>query len=85
LFQVGVVDFNMLQTVLHCLAQQLRVLGKNVELRGSVAALPMGRENVQTIAISEYLIDTVDKVNNLLCHVYGPSTSRYALAVRYWR
>lgn len=52
------VDFNMLQTVLHCLAQQLRILGKNVELRGSVAALPMARENAQTIAVSEYRIDT---------------------------
>ncbi|KAL0895554.1 hypothetical protein ABMA27_011656 [Loxostege sticticalis] len=60
--EVGVVDFNMLQTVLHCLAQQLKVLGKNVELRGSVATLPVGRENVQTIAISEFLVDTGDKV-----------------------
>lgn len=50
----------MLQTVLHCLAQQLRVLGKNVELRGSVAALPIGKpgENAQTIAISEFVVDT---------------------------
>ncbi|KAG6453336.1 hypothetical protein O3G_MSEX008088 [Manduca sexta] len=59
--EVGVVDFNMLQTVLHCLAQQLRVLGKNVELRGSVATLPVGRENNQTIAISEFVVDTDDK------------------------
>ncbi|XP_045512660.1 glutamine-rich protein 2 isoform X1 [Pieris brassicae] len=56
--EIGVVDFCMLQTVLHCLAQQLRVLGKNVELRGSVAALPLGRENSQTIAVSEFLVDT---------------------------
>ncbi|CAK1548406.1 unnamed protein product [Leptosia nina] len=56
--EVGVVDFCMLQTVLHCLAQQLRVLGKNVELRGSVAALPLGRENSQTIAVSEFVVDT---------------------------
>ncbi|XP_072935816.1 uncharacterized protein [Epargyreus clarus] len=56
--EIGVVDFGMLQTVLHCLAQQLRVLGKNVELRGSVGTLPMGRENAQTIAISEYIVDT---------------------------
>ncbi|XP_052753679.1 uncharacterized protein LOC113523022 [Galleria mellonella] len=56
--EVGVVDFNMLQAVLHCLAQQLRVLGKNVELRGSVAGLPIGRANTQTISISEYVVDT---------------------------
>ncbi|XP_059049431.1 rho family-interacting cell polarization regulator 1-like [Achroia grisella] len=56
--EVGVVDFNMLQTVLHCLAQQLRVLGKNVELRGSVVTLPVGRENAKTISISEYVVDT---------------------------
>lgn len=70
-FQVGVVDFNMLQTVLHCLAQQLKVLGKNVELRGSVATLPVGRENVQTIAISEFLVDTGDKVIFVSCNL-GP-------------
>ncbi|XP_028040362.1 uncharacterized protein LOC114250612 [Bombyx mandarina] len=58
--EVGVVDFNMLQTVLHCLAQQLRVLGKNVELKGSIT-LPIGRDNTQTIAISEYVVDTEDK------------------------
>lgn len=58
--KVGVVDFNMLQTVLHCLAQQLRVLGKNVELKGSIT-LPIGRDNTQTIAISEYVVDTEDK------------------------
>ncbi|XP_045761030.1 uncharacterized protein C16orf96-like isoform X2 [Maniola jurtina] len=56
--EIGVVDFGMLQTVLHCLAQQMRVLGKNVELRGSVAALPVGRENAQTIAVTEYIVDT---------------------------
>lgn len=52
----------MLQTVLHCLAQQLRILGKNVELRGSVATLPINRDNMQTIDIREYSIDTEEKV-----------------------
>ncbi|KAJ8734902.1 hypothetical protein PYW08_014152 [Mythimna loreyi] len=58
--EVGVVDFCMLQTVLHCLAQQLRVLGKNVELRGSIATLPVGRQsdNAQTVAITEFIVDT---------------------------
>ncbi|CAH0722759.1 unnamed protein product, partial [Brenthis ino] len=56
--EVGVVDFGMLHTVLHCLAQQMRVLDKNVELRGSVAALPYGRENVRTITVNEYIMDT---------------------------
>ncbi|XP_061382662.1 uncharacterized protein LOC116774765 isoform X1 [Danaus plexippus] len=60
--EVGVVDFGMLQTILHCLAQQLKVLGKNVELRGSVAMLPVGRENVHTISISEYTVEADDKV-----------------------
>lgn len=50
----------MLQTVLHCMAQQLRVLDKNVELRGSTANIPVGRqaENAQTIAITEFIVDT---------------------------
>ncbi|CAG4924111.1 unnamed protein product [Colias eurytheme] len=64
--EVGVVDFCMLQTVLHCLAQQLRVLGKNVELRGSVAALPLGRENSQTIAVSEFVVDTDQDQNRTI-------------------
>ncbi|KAM3966729.1 uncharacterized protein ACR2FA_012273 [Aphomia sociella] len=64
--EVGVVDFNMLQTVLHCLAQQLRVLGKQVELRGSSATLPVGRENAQTIAISEYVVDTEATPENIM-------------------
>lgn len=64
----------MLQTVLHCLAQQLRILGKNVELRGSVAALPVNRDNVQTIDIREYSIDTEIKVlSKRLDHLFGSS------------
>ncbi|CAG9782873.1 unnamed protein product [Diatraea saccharalis] len=54
--ECGVVDFNMLQTVLHVLAQQLHVLGKNVELRGSAANLPQytGKEHLQTIVVNEF-------------------------------
>lgn len=48
----------MLHSVLHCLAQQLRVSGKNVELRGSVAMLPVGRDKAHTIAVSEFVVDT---------------------------
>lgn len=59
---MGVVDFNMLQTVLYCLAQQMRVLEKNVELRGNVSTLPVGRENAQTITINEFVVDKQDKV-----------------------
>lgn len=62
---MGVVDFGMLHTVLHCLAQQMRVLGKNVELRGSVAGLPYGRENVRTITVSEYIVDTNETASRL--------------------
>lgn len=65
----------MLQSVLHVLAQQMRVLGKNVELRGSVAQLPVARENVQTVAITEYLMETDEnQVIFLLCifdHYFG--------------
>ncbi|XP_075983889.1 uncharacterized protein LOC142981698 [Anticarsia gemmatalis] len=62
--EVGVVDFCMLQTVLHCLAQQLRVLDKNIELRGTLTALPVGRqaEAAPTIAINEFLIEVDGKV-----------------------
>lgn len=58
----------MLQTVLHCLAQQMRVLGKNVELRGSMASLPIGRptDNAQTIAITEFIVDTGVIIQSLL-------------------
>ncbi|XP_045450438.1 uncharacterized protein LOC123659231 [Melitaea cinxia] len=56
--EIGVVDFGMLHSVLHCLAQQLRVSGKNVELRGSVAVLPVGRDKAHTIAVSEFVVDT---------------------------
>ncbi|CAG9107573.1 unnamed protein product [Plutella xylostella] len=55
----GVVDFNMLQAVLHCLAQQLGVLSKGVELRGSAANIPTAmKENSKTINIKEYTYDT---------------------------
>lgn len=60
----------MLQTVLHCLAQQLRVLGKNVELRGSVANLPLNRDNVQTIAIAEYVVDTEGTVSDVVLSLH---------------
>lgn len=57
--QNGVVDFNMLQAVLHCLAQQLGVLSKGVELRGSAANIPTAmKENSKTINIKEYTYDT---------------------------
>ncbi|CAH2099724.1 unnamed protein product [Euphydryas editha] len=56
--EIGVVDFGMLHSVLHCLAQQLRVSGKNVELRGSVAVLPVGRDKAHTIEVSEFVVDT---------------------------
>ncbi|KAJ0181299.1 hypothetical protein K1T71_003384 [Dendrolimus kikuchii] len=60
--EIGVVDFNMLQTVLHCLAQQLRVLGKNVELRGSMTTLPtaVAMDKAQTIAVTEFMVETDD-------------------------
>ncbi|CAH0406066.1 unnamed protein product [Chilo suppressalis] len=69
--ECGVVDFNMLQTVLHCLAQQLRVQGKNVELRGSAANLPVGRDHVQTVLVNEYEYEidtdkTTDKENPVM-------------------
>ncbi|CAH2268768.1 jg23790 [Pararge aegeria aegeria] len=82
--EIGVVDFGMLQTVLHCLAQQLRVLGKNVELRGSVAALPVGRENQQTIAVSEYIIDTEENApakREELLQSYGSKTEQETILV----
>ncbi|CAB3231347.1 unnamed protein product [Arctia plantaginis] len=56
--ELGVVDFCMLQTVLHCLAQQMRILDKNVELRGAAAGLPVGRqlETGETIKINEFIV-----------------------------
>ncbi|XP_050553418.1 uncharacterized protein LOC118262240 isoform X3 [Spodoptera frugiperda] len=58
--ELGVVDFGMLQTVLHVLAQQLGVLAKNVELRGVAGIIPVGKptDNVQTVAVSEFVVDT---------------------------
>ncbi|XP_069354303.1 uncharacterized protein C16orf96-like isoform X1 [Maniola hyperantus] len=73
---IGVVDFGMLQTVLHCLAQQLRVLGKNVELRGSVATLPVGRENALTIAVSEYIVDTEESDHTKREELLQPQASK---------
>ncbi|GBP46409.1 hypothetical protein EVAR_36392_1 [Eumeta japonica] len=62
--EVGVVDFNLLQTVLHVLAQQTRLLDKRVELRGNVPAPPpVGRDCLQTINVTEYIIEG-DKVQN---------------------
>ncbi|XP_050351931.1 uncharacterized protein LOC126774434 isoform X2 [Nymphalis io] len=51
----------MVHTVLHCLAQQLRVTGKNVELRGNAGGLPIGRTKAHTVTISEFIIDTQEK------------------------
>lgn len=48
----------MLQSVLHCLAQQMHILGKNVELRGSLTALPTLRSASQTVAVSEFIVET---------------------------
>ncbi|XP_047539526.1 autophagy-related protein 23-like [Vanessa atalanta] len=59
--EVGVVDFGMLHTVLHCLAQQLRVSEKNVELRGNAGALPVGRTKAHTVTVSEFIVDTEEK------------------------
>ncbi|XP_046976235.1 uncharacterized protein LOC124542309 [Vanessa cardui] len=59
--EVGVVDFGMLHSVLHCLAQQLRVSGKNVELRGNAGGLPVGRTKAHTVTISEFIVDTEEK------------------------
>ncbi|XP_022819351.1 uncharacterized protein LOC111351582 isoform X2 [Spodoptera litura] len=58
--ELGVVDFGMLQSVLHVLAQQLGVLAKNVELRGVAGIIPVGKptDNVQTVAVSEFVVDT---------------------------
>ncbi|XP_063545778.1 uncharacterized protein LOC134753770 [Cydia strobilella] len=57
--EMGVVDFCMLHTVLHCLAQQLNALDKPVELLGGATpqAMPTGRE-IQTVAITEYIVET---------------------------
>lgn len=57
---MGVVDFNMLQSVLHVLAQQMRILDKNVELRGSAAQLPSVTNRAQTVAVTELLVQTDD-------------------------
>ncbi|KAH9634187.1 hypothetical protein HF086_001389 [Spodoptera exigua] len=58
--EVGVVDFGMIQTVLHILAHQLGVLGKNVELRGAAGTIPVGKptDNSQTVAVTEFIVDT---------------------------
>lgn len=69
--EVGVVDFNMLHSVLHVLAQQIRVRGKNVELRGSQTYIPT-RVQSQTVAITEYLVktdDTADKDNPVIIKI----------------
>ncbi|XP_041973685.1 uncharacterized protein LOC121729287 [Aricia agestis] len=57
--EVGVVDFCMVHTVLHCLAQQLRVTSKPVELRGHAMALP-ARDREETVAVNEYVMDQAD-------------------------
>ncbi|KAI8430048.1 hypothetical protein MSG28_000481 [Choristoneura fumiferana] len=64
--EVGTVDFCMLQTVLHCLAQQLAVLDKNVELRNTAGllALPPGKELVHSVAVNEYILETDDKAGD---------------------
>nr|XP_026484890.1 uncharacterized protein LOC113392607 [Vanessa tameamea] len=73
--EVGVVDFGMLHTVLHCLAQQLRVTGKNVELRGNAGGLPVGRTKAHTVTVSEFIVDTEEKVMILkLC--FGAQRTR---------
>ncbi|CAH0698916.1 unnamed protein product [Spodoptera exigua] len=50
----------MIQTVLHILAHQLGVLGKNVELRGAAGTIPVGKptDNSQTVAVTEFIVDT---------------------------
>lgn len=60
----------MLQTVLHCLAQQQRVLGKNVELRGSMTTLPTisARDNAQTIAVTEFIVEIDDVKILIICY-----------------
>lgn len=57
----------MLQTVLHVLAQQLGVLAKNVELRGVAGIIPVGKptDNVQTVAVSEFVVDTGVRIQSL--------------------
>ncbi|XP_061710437.1 uncharacterized protein LOC133520115 isoform X2 [Cydia pomonella] len=57
--EVGVVDFCMLHTVLHCLAQQLNALDKPVELLGVATpqAVPTSKD-MQTVAITEYIVET---------------------------
>ncbi|CAB3237504.1 unnamed protein product [Arctia plantaginis] len=56
----GTVDFVMLHTVLHCLAQQLRCTDKIVEVRGPLAVFPVGRqvEDAATTVVDEFLIET---------------------------
>ncbi|XP_063634030.1 uncharacterized protein LOC134804750 [Cydia splendana] len=58
--ELGVVDFCMLHTVLHCLAQQLNALDKPVELVGNATpqSLPTGKD-IHSIAITEYIVETV--------------------------
>lgn len=52
----------MLHAVLHCLAQQLHVQNKTVELRSSAAQLPVGRQPAATLNVSEFIVDKDDKV-----------------------
>ncbi|XP_013148402.1 PREDICTED: FK506-binding protein 5 [Papilio polytes] len=56
--EVGVVDFGMLQIVLHCLAQEIRMGEKHIELRGDSDMLPVGRDYVRTVYITEFAVDT---------------------------
>ncbi|XP_048006406.1 uncharacterized protein LOC125241806 [Leguminivora glycinivorella] len=58
--EVGVVDFCMLHTVLHCLAQQINALDRPVELLGGAApqAVPAAGKDTQTVAITEYIVET---------------------------
>ncbi|KOB72389.1 putative glutamine rich 2-like protein [Operophtera brumata] len=48
----------MVQAVLYCLAQQLHILGKNVELRGNAFVVaPIKESTDQTMYVREYFID----------------------------
>ncbi|KAL4705039.1 hypothetical protein ACJJTC_009827 [Scirpophaga incertulas] len=71
--EVGVVDFNMLHTVLHCMAQQLHILEKNVEIRGSLAAIPFTKDNINTVSVNEFIVNTDEQDTDKEVKTYEPA------------